>query len=93
MMYVHNFRVGDRVVAVEAVDGKRELIGKSGTVIYLMGSSTVSVEFDEPFDGGHGENGRGKHGHCRHDHYSSFDFEPTDMPEIDISISFESLPK
>ena len=48
MMYGHNFRVGDRVVAVEAVDGKRELIGKSGTVIYLMGSSTVSVEFDEP---------------------------------------------
>lgn len=93
MMYEHNFRVGDRVVAVEAVDGKRELVGKSGTVIFLRGSTVVSVEFDESFRGGHDEGGRGRDGHCRHGHYSSFDFEFTDMPEVDISISFESLPK
>ena len=93
MQYEHNFRVGDRVIAIEAVDGKHELIGKSGTVIYLRGSTVVSVDFDESFSGGHNEGGRGRDGHCRHDRYSSFDFEPTDMPEIDISISFESLPK
>lgn len=92
-MYDHNFRVGDRVVAVEAVDGKHELIGKSGTVIYLRGSTVVSVDFDESFGGGHSEGGLGRDGHCRHAHYSSFDFEPTDTPEIDINISFESLPK
>lgn len=92
MMYAHNFRVGDRVIAIEAVDGKRELVGKSGTVIYLMGSTTVSVDFDESFRGGHSEDGRGRAGHCRHGHYSSFDFESINMPEIDISISFESLP-
>ena len=93
MQYEHNFRVGDRVIAIEAVDGKWELVGKSGTVIYLMGSTVVSVDFDEPFRGGHSESGRGRAGHCHHGHYSSFDFEPTGMPEIDISISFESLPK
>lgn len=93
MIYEHNFRVGDRVIAIEAVDGKRELVGKSGTVIHLMGSTVVSVDFDEPFRGGHSEDGRGRAGHCRHGRYSSFDFEPTDMPEIDISISFESLPQ
>ena len=93
MMYEHNFRVGDRVIAIEAVDGKRELVGKSGTVIFLRGSTVVSVEFDEFFRGGHDEGGRGRDGHCRHGHYSSFDFESTDMPEVDISISFESLPK
>lgn len=93
MIYEHNFRVGDRVIAIEAVDGRRDLVGKSGIVIQLRGSTVVSVDFDESFSGGHNEGGRGRDGHCRHGYYSSFDFEPTDMPEIDISISFESLPK
>lgn len=61
-MYDHNFRVGDRVVAVEAVDGKHELIGKSGTVIFLSGSDIVSVEFDEPFRGATANTGAAKMG-------------------------------
>lgn len=89
--YNHDFRVGDRVIAVGAVDGNNSLIGKSGRVIYLLGSSIVSVEFDEPFMGGHNEHGHGKMGHCRHSLYSSFDFEPDDTVEINISLSLEKL--
>ena len=91
MQYNHNFRVGDRVIAVGAVDGNTGLIGEAGRVIFLMGASTVSVEFDKPFCGGRSENGRGKDGYCRHSHHSSFDFEPDDAVEINISLSLESL--
>lgn len=91
MHYNHNFRVGDRVIAVGAVDGNTDLIGEAGRVIYLIGQSLVSVEFDKPFYGGHAENGRGKMGHCRHSHHSSFDFELDDTVEINISLSLENL--
>ena len=91
MQYNHNFRVGDRVIAINAVDGNTSLIGQAGRVIYLIGQNLVSVEFDKPFYGGHSENGRGKHGYCRHSHHSSFDFEPDDTAEINISLSLESL--
>lgn len=91
MHYNHNFRVGDRVIAVSAVDGNTDLIGEAGRVIYLIGQSIVSVEFDKPFYCGHNENGRGKDGHCRHSHHSSFDFEPDDTVEINISLSLENL--
>lgn len=91
MRYNHDFRVGDRVIAVSAVDGNTDLIGEVGRVIYLIGQSLVSVEFDKPFYGGHSEDGRGKYGHCRHSHYSSFDFEPDDAVEINISLSLENL--
>lgn len=91
IQYNHNFRVGDRVIAVDAVDGNTDLIGEAGRVIYLIGASTISVEFDKPFYGGHSENGRGKDGHCRHSHYSSFDFEPDDIVEVNISLSLENL--
>lgn len=91
MQYNHNFRVGDRVIAVSPVDGKESLVGKSGRVICLLGSNLVSVEFDEPFTDGHSEHGHGKMGHCRHSNYSSFDFEPDDTVEINISLSLEKL--
>lgn len=87
----HNFRVGDRVIAINAVDGNTELIGEAGRVICLIGRSIVSVEFDKPFYGGHSEGGRGKDGHCRHSHHSSFDFEPDDTAEININLPLESL--
>ena len=90
MEYEHNFRIGDRVVAVESVDGMAELTGKAGRVIWLLGSTVVSVEFDNPFRRGHSENGRGKDGHCRHGHWTSFEFE-TDLSDVKVDITFDSL--
>ena len=59
------FKIGDRVRAVKAVDGKSCLIGKIGTVIVVdRGIPPIGVEFDEEFKDGH-TCGKGKSGYCR----------------------------
>lgn len=61
------FKVGDRVRAINKVDGV-DLIGKCGTVVSVndgFWSARLGVEFDEPFPYGHDCNGRGKSGYCR----------------------------
>lgn len=69
------FKVGDRVRAINKVDGA-DLIGKCGTVVNAKAgfwSDRLGVEFDEPFSGGHDGNGRGKMGHCRFGYVCDFE--------------------
>lgn len=57
------FRVGDRVVCVEATDGKTEAIGKHGRIVDTsFDPQRVSVEFDERIDG-HNCHGKAKTGY------------------------------
>ena len=69
------FKVGDRVRAINKVDGV-DLIGKCGTVVGVkdgLWSVRLGVEFDEPFPDGHDGNGRGKRGHCRFGYVCDFE--------------------
>ena len=69
------FKVGDRVRAINKVDGV-DLIGKCGTVVGVKDgllSVRLGVEFDEPFPDGHDGNGRGKRGHCRFGYVCDFE--------------------
>lgn len=66
------FKVGDRVkyVSEEPYDGKSEIIGEFGTVVYTgeiddVYVKRVGVEFDKDIDG-HTCSGNGKVGHCWH---------------------------
>lgn len=56
------FKVGDRVVCVEATDGNDLTVGKHGRIIHIVDSS-VDVEFDEKING-HSSGGRGKDWYC-----------------------------
>ena len=79
------FKIGDRVVAVEAVDGRGDLIGKAGTVVDINSNfyAPIGVEFDSIFDGGHDCKGHGILGRCRYGEETSFIFEAEcDSPEI-----------
>lgn len=66
------FRVGDRVIAVQPVDGLRGLIGQTGTVVEITHQS-VGVEFDEAFLNGHSCRRNGKDGHCRYGKEKEFE--------------------
>lgn len=57
---------GDRVVCIKIHDGKDEIVGKVGTIIYLLSNGEgVCVEYDENIGGHDGPGtGRGKLGHC-----------------------------
>lgn len=62
------FKVGDRVVCVEATDGNRYTVGKHGRVIRVRPEEgkhghDVSVEFDKDVCG-HSCGGNGKWGYC-----------------------------
>ena len=79
------FKVGDRVRAINKVDGV-DLIGKCGTVVIVKDgllSVRLGVEFDEPFADGHDGNGRGKSGHCRFGYV--YDFELIQNQKIVIT--------
>lgn len=55
------FKVGDRVRAIEAHDGKEEIVGKIGT-IRRINTYSYLVEFDENINGHDGDGT--KNGHC-----------------------------
>lgn len=80
------FAIGDRVVAITHVDGMRNLVGKSGTVVGLhVGSFDVVVEFDEAFLGGHNCHGLSKDGYGRFGYDDNFELLESVMPEHIIS--------
>ena len=61
-----NFKVGDRVRAIEAYDGKKEIVGKIGTVKLVNkhnDKNPYGIEFDENV-GGHSFLLCGEYGHC-----------------------------
>jgi hypothetical protein len=58
-----NFKVGDRVRAIEAYDGKKEIVGKIGTIKHINNNFSFLVEFDENIKG-HDGDGTLKRGHC-----------------------------
>lgn len=59
------FKVGDRVVAIDKVDGVG-LKGKTGKVLVAKAiSDFIDVEFDDKFPEGHSSDSLGKFGHCR----------------------------
>lgn len=71
------FEIGDRVVAVGAVDCYDFLEGRHGTVVHIAGDTSINigVEFDEPFPGGHDCGGHGHIGRCRYGNREAFEFE------------------
>ena len=89
-MITHNFCVGDRVRAVDAVDGYTNLIGVSGTVVHVRSDDMIGVEFDVRFHNGHGANGFGKPGFCRYGSPWAFERD-TDVTEFVVDIPLESL--
>lgn len=81
------FKVGDRVRAINKVDGV-DLIGKCGTVVSVKDgllSVRLGVEFDEPFPDGHDGNGRGKRCYCRFGYGYVYDFELIQNQKIVIT--------
>lgn len=87
---MHDFYVGDRVIAVAPVAEYDELIGKVGTVIGFFDGSynPLAVEFDEEFPGGHDASGRGKPRRCRYGKCSQFELYEEDSFEINIEDLF-----
>ena len=82
--------IGMRVVAVRPVDGFVHLIGKIGTVRRLgVGYYEVGVEFDEVFEGGHGNCGAPHR--CRFGQAESFDPYFEDDKNTDVAFSFDAL--
>ena len=65
---MNKFRVGDRVIAIKAVDNKGILIGKEGIVVHIQSPNSINigVEFLTSFVGGHSCRGNGKDGYCRY---------------------------
>lgn len=71
------FAVGDRVIAVSQVDGREDLVGRSGTVVHIRrGYCSIGVCFDEGFKGGHNCHGTCEHGRGRYGDPDSFVMEP-----------------
>lgn len=89
-MITHDFCVGDRVRAVDDVDGYANLIGVSGTVVHVRDDNMIGVEFDVRFRNGHSANGLGKQGFCRYGDPEVFERE-TDVTEVVVDIPLESL--
>lgn len=62
------FKVGDRVKAINYVDGIN-MKGMVGKVVYISGfRSCIGVDFDKSFSRGHDCDGYGRAGHCRNAH-------------------------
>lgn len=55
-----NFKIGDRIKAISAIDGNTSLIGKTGTIVGFSVDKyyIYDIGFDEPFSGGHSCFGR-----------------------------------
>lgn len=83
----HMFRVGDRVIAIDSVDGYDNLVGKTGTVVHIRsGFANIGVEFDEEFTGGHDCHRKARAGRGRYGEVSSFQIyeeEDLEVPEED----------
>ena len=77
------FRVGDRVIAIDSVDGYANLVGKTGTVVHVRPSSNdwnIGVEFDEEFTGGHDCHKKARAGRGRYGDASAFQiYEEEDL--------------
>ena len=89
------FKVGDRVRAINKVDGV-DLIGKRGTVVSIKDgllSSRLGVEFDEPFPCGHDCNGRGKSGYCRFGYVCDFELISREQKIVITTDGRETLAK
>lgn len=76
------FKVGDRVRAIAAVDGYKNLIGKTGTVVSIESTLRVGVDFDESFNGGHACGGMAKEYNGRYADAKCFEL----LKEIETSI-------
>ena len=85
-----DLEIGMRVIAIRPVDGFKHLIGKTGTVRTIRaGGYDVGVEFDEEFEGGHGNCGAPRK--CRFGYAASFDPYFEDDEYIDVAFSFDAL--
>jgi hypothetical protein len=56
------FKVGDRVVCIKAVNGVK--VGTEGRVLSLESNSQVGIEWDVDIAEGHSCDGKGRYGHC-----------------------------
>lgn len=56
------FKVGDRVIAISEYEGNDDIVGVTGTVIEVRGTSLYSVAYDD-YIGGHTCNGKCNDGH------------------------------
>ena len=88
--------IGARVIAVTAVDGMSETLGKEGRIFRTENDMyDICVEFDDYIDGLHdggiGEDGfSGKWGHCWWGHLEEFELI-TAFEALEIKLSFDDL--
>lgn len=56
-------QIGERVLCIAAYDSNEDIVDLEGEVICIDDSS-ITIQFDSFFTGGHSSNGRGLNGHC-----------------------------
>ena len=88
------FDIGDRVIAIKAVDGNISTKGKTGTIIAGKHNRfSVGIEFDEPIEDGHSCDNRGKYGYCWWGHEFEIELvvEDVDVSSIKIDVPFDQI--
>ena len=63
-MKLSKYKIGDRVVAVNPIDGNIHVVGLTGTILH-KGEDNVCIAFDESFPEGHDGDGTRPSGRCR----------------------------
>ena len=68
------YKLGDKIVGVEEMDGNQYIVGLRGTIICLDTQhenldSDCLIEFDSEFQDGHSGGDRGKDHHCWYVHF------------------------
>ena len=86
------FDIGDRVIAIKAIDGNISTKGKTGTIIASkhLGNS-VGIEFDEPIEGGHSCDNRGKRGYCWWGYEYEIKLEDVDVSSMKIDVPIDQI--
>ena len=82
------FKVGDRVIAIRAWDGNDDIVGVTGTVVEVRGTSVCSVNYDD-YIGGHTCDGKCSDGHGWRTSASCLDFFI--IPEPVITMSYDEV--
>lgn len=82
------FKVGDRVIAISAFDENEDIIGVTGTVVEVIGTTMCSVNYDYDI-GGHTCDGKCNDGHGWKTSVRCLDFFI--IPEPVITMSYDEV--
>jgi len=81
-----DFNVDDRVVCIKSYEGRKQAVGKTGTVICIT-SSRILVEFDEEILGHNGEGRSKKMNHCWfYDTDTASNYLAKDKPKYQVDL-------